>query len=69
MYEWLITEYDLLQACYAPICKRKWVVTRWKHSDQGWKEYGKVHRFATFDEARDYCVKIMRKERHKLKVL
>lgn len=69
MYEWLITEYDLLHACYCPNCKCKWLVTRWKHTEQGWKEYGRVHRFVTFDEAREYSVKLMRKERHKLKML
>ena len=37
MYEWLITEYDLLPACFALNCRCKWVVTRWKHTEQGWK--------------------------------
>lgn len=69
MYEWLITEYDLLHVCYAPKCKYKWSVSRWKHTEQGWEECGKIRRFVTFKEARDYAFNLMRKERHKLRVL
>ena len=69
MYQWLITEYDVISCDFCPNCKYKWLVTRWKHTSKGWKEYGRVHRFVTFEDAREYAIKLMRKERHKLEML
>lgn len=69
MYEWLITEYDVISCDFCPNCKHKWLVTRWKHNETGWKQYGKDRKFTEFEEARNYCISLLRKERHKLGIL
>lgn len=69
MYQWLISEYDVISCDYAPKCKYKWLVTRWYHNESGWKQYGKSRKFSSLDEARNYCINLMRKERHKLGIL
>lgn len=65
MYEFVLNEYTVLELTYGECQKHKWTLQKYVYSGHVWERSKWYKRFDTFEEARIYVNKLMRKEKHK----
>lgn len=65
MYEFVLNEFTVLELVYGASQKHKWTLQKYVHNGHVWERSNFYKRFDTFEDARIYIHKLMRKEKHK----
>ena len=64
MYTWTnIEENELWEANYASCCKHKWIIEKWVKINGSWKRTNAYKRFDTLEDASQYALNNLKKER------
>ena len=64
MYEYVINDYTVCEVIYTLNTLYPWSVQKYIKQDDKWHK-GTFKRFETLEQAREYCINLIRKEKSK----
>lgn len=64
MYEYVINDYTVCELIYTPNTIYPWSMQKYVKQNDKWNK-STFKRFETLEQARDYCIKLIRKEKSK----